>query len=89
MTNLADPDGVCGPQSCLQIAILRALQAFCEKDGKGLHHYRLLLSAGGRRHLYGNSHVGGAPAAAEGRDGDGLLRKLINLMMTLENESSE
>ena len=49
----AEPDGVCGPQSCLQIAILRALQAFCEKDGKDFHHHRLLLSATERRELYG------------------------------------
>ena len=84
----ADPDGVCGPQSCLQIAILRALQAFCEKDGKDFHHHRLLLSARERRQLYGDARVKGSPTEADARDGDGLLHKLVKLMMSLENEST-
>jgi hypothetical protein len=58
-----EPGCVCGPQSCMQIAMLRALQAFCEKgtapfcdeqkDGAGFEHHRLLLSGQEQVQLYG------------------------------------
>jgi hypothetical protein len=42
----------------LSCELRRALQAFCEKDGKAdFQHHRLLLSAAERCQLYGIRHL--------------------------------
>jgi hypothetical protein len=89
---LVDPDGVCGPQSCLQIAMLRALQSFCEKDGPDFVHHRLLVGRAARREMYPDQR--GADSAGSRRSdggseaGEGVLTKLVTKLMSLPPDSA-
>ena len=73
-------EGLCGPESCLQIAVLRALQAFCEKDGGDFKYHRLLLSMEERRKTYGTADIG--PDLSNHQEGEPHDRSFVEARPT-------
>jgi len=58
----------CSPQSCLQMQLLRTLQAICEKESEGVSYHRLLLLTDQTEPTLAGDVAGGPDAARPGTD---------------------
>jgi len=60
--------------------VLRALQAFCEKDGGDFKYHRLLLSMEERRKTYGTAEIG--PDLSNHQEGEPHDRSFVEARPT-------